>query len=906
MRIAAATGRAMTSALAISASVLALAGRAPAEPDPQQAYRRLAERVFQAGGYVNLLWEWAGPRPPNGDHAPYFRRLREMGIWGTSLRYGQGRPLWTAPRDLGFPHYVETTTGVILHGPESKEYAAANKAFGEADDPAAAKGRLLARRPCLSDPALHARTTKAVEALVAESAKFEPVFYCLGAEIGLGPHGAASPVCFSDHCLAGFRRWLKTQYAGVAALNREWDTEFKSLDEVVPLTLREVAARVRRTGADNFAPFVDHRRFMDTVLVRYYGRCRQIIDRRAPAAGGVLMVRALAQTGWDLWAASRACRMIEHNDINYHADQHELIRSFAGPDGFWLRAHELEYGQVHDVYNTWRRVLGGYNAAVLFETKTQKLFDRAYPDYPPRPRGKLLQPAFRAWRGGLAGQLAVLGPDDSAVRILYSRDSEHARWAQDGWRDNYYADSSTRNHYDDALCLHAREAWCYLLEDLGLQYRYVSYEQLAAGDLPGCRLLVLPECEALSKKQCQQVEAFVRRGGTVVADCFAAGMDEHGRRLPKGRLDDLFGIRRPQPGKSTLLKTGMRLPSGGTYEQLMARRFPHRLTDRAGAPTTATGDGFDAGRPSRRASMVKLPKGVALNVPAVEAGLAYADDVTHLAEAPGAKAFAVRQVGKGRAVFLNLRMLKYLFIDPYPDFRYSARGDGARAVARGVLQLAGVKPRFQVRHEMGRSAAPVEIFAFDDPRQAGGATLVALTPNYHFGGCTLPGSRKACHIDGKQLKHDPYPARLAPAGGAERHCYDALAGKYLGRLSAVDVSIDPARPVLLARLPYKVESLEMKFATARTPGAFRGEVTLKAGAPVKCFAPHVIRIDLLGKDDGAEPLGRRFVVCDRAGKASGVEVAVSPAKWRGPAGRCARIRATDVLTGVSAEPPLRR
>ena len=33
-------------------------------------------------------------------------------------------------------------------------------------------------------------------------------------------------VCFSEHCLAAFRKWLRTQYPDLDALNKEWDTAF--------------------------------------------------------------------------------------------------------------------------------------------------------------------------------------------------------------------------------------------------------------------------------------------------------------------------------------------------------------------------------------------------------------------------------------------------------------------------------------------------------------------------------------------------------------------------------------------------------------------------------------------------------------------------------------------------------
>src|SRR5205814_6589214 len=53
----------------------------------------------------------------------------------------------------------------------------------------------------------------------------------------------SSDVCSSD-LLAQFRVWLKTQYAELAALNTEWETQFSSWDEVKPFTTDQIKNRM--------------------------------------------------------------------------------------------------------------------------------------------------------------------------------------------------------------------------------------------------------------------------------------------------------------------------------------------------------------------------------------------------------------------------------------------------------------------------------------------------------------------------------------------------------------------------------------------------------------------------------------------------------------------------------------
>ena len=70
------------------------------------------------------------------------------------------------------------------------------------------------------------------------------------------------------------------------------------------------------------------------------------------------------------------------------------------------------------------------------------------------------------------------------------------------------------------------------------------------------KVLLLPQPVAMSAKECEQIKAFVQRGGVVIADNMTATMDEHCKRLPKGQLDDLFGIVRKSVSWSPM-------PSGG-------------------------------------------------------------------------------------------------------------------------------------------------------------------------------------------------------------------------------------------------------------------------------------------------------------------------------------------------------
>ncbi|MDP6507320.1 MAG: beta-galactosidase trimerization domain-containing protein, partial [Planctomycetota bacterium] len=82
-------------------------------------------------------------------------------------------------------------------------------------------------------------------------------------------------------------------------------------------------------------------------------------------------------------------------------------------------------------------------------------------------------------------------------------------------------------------------------EDLRTQYTYVAYQQIELGDLleRDFKLLLLPNSQALTQLEAEQIRKFVAAGGTILADFAVAQRSKHGSWLEKGMLEDVFGFR---------------------------------------------------------------------------------------------------------------------------------------------------------------------------------------------------------------------------------------------------------------------------------------------------------------------------------------------------------------------------
>jgi hypothetical protein len=65
---------------------------------------------------------------------------------------------------------------------------------------------------------------------------------------------------------------------------------------------------------------------------------------------------------------------------------------------------------------------------------------------------------------------------------------------------------------------------------------------IESGRLSSCQLLILPTAACMSRKECDEIARFVRRGGRLIADFETSHYDEHGRRLKKPGLARVFGV----------------------------------------------------------------------------------------------------------------------------------------------------------------------------------------------------------------------------------------------------------------------------------------------------------------------------------------------------------------------------
>jgi len=406
-------------------------------------------------------------------------------------------------------------------------------------DPTSKEG--LKRHPSLSDPEWLERVRNRVIELVKSYSPFRPIFYNLADESGIAELAGLWDFDFSDHSLDPMRLWLKNRYGTLDALNRQWDTHFTRWDLVTPDTTSEA---MKRTD-ENYSAWADHKEWMD----KSFADALQVgvdaahsVDPQAQV--GLEGAQMPGWGGYDYARLSQAVSVMEPYDIG---DNIEIVRSLNPHLIFITTAFARGPWEKHRV---WYELLHGSRGHIIWDEK----FDLVQADGTVGPRGQEVAPYYTELRNGVGAQIINSIRQADPIAIHYSQASMRTEWmlAQkpkgDAWLERM---SWTERKDSDFLRL--RDSYCRLMEDQGLQYKFVSYGEVENGELlrGGFRALILPRSSSLSQAETQQITAFVRQGGTLIIDGDAGTFDEHSRRLAASSLSDLLA---GETGRGKVLK----------------------------------------------------------------------------------------------------------------------------------------------------------------------------------------------------------------------------------------------------------------------------------------------------------------------------------------------------------------
>jgi len=385
-----------------------------------------------------------------------------------------------------------------------------------------------------------------------------------------------------------------------------------------------------------------------------------------------------------------------------------------------------------------------------------------------------------------------------------------------------------------------------ILPESNFQYRMIASEQLEAGILGegDIRLLYLPNAQALSAREVEEIRTFVEGGGAVVADLRPAVTDEHGKPYASGALDDVFGV---------IQNTTMPAPVEGSVV------LPEPV-----------GEAEDYLPMTHADASLKLAAGTALG------------------KVKDTPAVIANDFGEGKAVLFNFAISDYIL----NKLMY-----GSNSLIRFVDDEAATKTAKFVRGVFERCRlTPAVAMAPQTPGchlyrfTSGDVTLMGLLQE---AAPFLPGVGAKPMAELEEIAKRTNEVTVAL--GETRHVYDVLAGKYLGEMDSVSRTVSPTIPHMLATLPYKVEAISL----APAKESFKQGEKLAFSAAIETDGAqaqlHVLRLELTDPDGELAKMYTMKVKADDGKYAGSLPLALNEkmGEWK--------ITARDVATGVSAE-----
>lgn len=337
--------------------------------------------------------------------------------------------------------------------------------------------------------------------------KLDTALYSLGDENGFSYEAGFGP---SD--LHSFREFCEKKYKTIAKYNSVHGTMFASFSEIPHQTLKEA----KEKGA--FAAWFDHREYMEHMYADLHNFLREEIRKRHPhalvgAEGSEPGNFELSIRSMDFWGP--------YNDIMIS----EALRSFAPAKVRSLWWGGYAYASPYPVQADYL-VLGTANASAWFLAVSSNTVASAFgSDCLPVASLQKYLPLLDRFRFGLADLLISKPMPSPEILLHWSHPSQAASLL-------------------DSRCPVPRDGITTLIPFFykhALAFDFVSERTLDRLKHPSVKVLFLCGSSAIGEKEAEAVRAFVKRGGTVIADRNPGILNEYLQILPQTTLSALFG-----------------------------------------------------------------------------------------------------------------------------------------------------------------------------------------------------------------------------------------------------------------------------------------------------------------------------------------------------------------------------
>jgi hypothetical protein len=555
-----------------------------------------------------------------------------------------------------------------------------------------------------------------------------------------------------------FRKFLEGIYGTIGKLNLQWGTSYKGFDEISPWPREKVSARIQefwKNGHLDLSPSFDHKAYWEFLIADYIDFLNKTMrsiypDARLGLSGCNGSVENICFDYWRL-AGENKCRSFGM----YSGYLRNVAGSFKNKDGkiyYWSGYDRTVSGEKKLRMDLWQNLFE--NGDGIFYYAAKRYSPVLSPDWRPYPSGEWIKEESDVIvKGGVANLIKTSERMNDGIAILYSPRSLHAARLSDT-----IGETSGEKLYSGE-----QASMLAVLKDIGFQPSYLSYAQVERGDLSTgkYKVLVLAYSQALSDKEADAINKYVKSGGTVISTIKPGVYDEHGKLRANPCLDEIFGVKQKNiPTYETVAISPDNKKELGDFTFDVVQGDPKMPL------TTGKALAFFSGEKSSACCIVN-------------------------------------DFGKGKGILLNFST---------SDYRKSAAGgvggeiemvkkakseiaEGMRGFYRSLFAYIGLKPQITVTSTKDEIPLVLDIIRF----QNNDTILVGILSGM---------DRKLI------LKSDIYTARVNLPG--DYFVYDVIAGKFLGRCRTFEDEITDGRPKLYALLKEPISDIALSFTPVGT------------------------------------------------------------------------------------------
>ncbi len=446
---------------------------------------------------------------------------------------------------------VATQNSVGFYSPRwlMEEYRGTGKGFIDKNGQHMMQGQFNV--PCIDDPIYQAYAQRFLKAVAQHFANDDRIGgYVLWGEPTLfRPGSGNAAICYCEHTIAKFRVWLKEKYKDIANLNEAWGTEGPS-DYIDFCQVLPPSDNSRQLGG--FVSWEDWRSFMETNLSDHIKAADCIFKENGAMQPTITEMLTGINNGIDSWKLSECTDIIGISCFDkptrmtalYMCMSDSMAKAYNKPT-FVVEAAggSVKSGvgapktpSVNQLKSALLQRAGYGTKGLMYWCWRPRLSDTEGNDFGlVKPNGKILKKAVEV------GVLSEKLNDAFEVYNSSERKAEVAVFTSQ--HINHLMDTELMNENYLGAVIGAN----YILSDLHINSDFICEKEIIKGSLSKYKVLVLPCSYILSEECAEKIEAFVRNGGTVIADFILAEKRPGGicyMDLPGGGLDKVFGIDR--------------------------------------------------------------------------------------------------------------------------------------------------------------------------------------------------------------------------------------------------------------------------------------------------------------------------------------------------------------------------